>query len=174
MTSTMSLGLRLPREGALSTSKAPLPTRFRGSAQLARHPQLVCMAVTSVPRKKQQPAGNRSVDEASSSASSLASVSGSMDAPTSRRRQRYDPDAAEKRSSLLSSFEDVYDDVLSSVHDVEEVVEEAWHKSAPGKAWAWYAQKLEAAPIRTKAVTSFFGFVIGDIMAQKIGGKLLS
>ena len=67
-------------------------------------------------------------------------------------------------------MDDAYHDVLASVHEAEVAVEQAWTASPVGRAWAWYSAKLEQAPIRTKAVTSFFGFVLGDVMAQKIGG----
>ena len=67
-------------------------------------------------------------------------------------------------------MDDAYHDVLASVHEAEVAVEQAWTASPVGRAWAWYNAKLEHAPVRTKAVTSFFGFVLGDVMAQKIGG----
>ena len=38
------------------------------------------------------------------------------------------------------------------------------------KGWGAYTRALETNPVRTKAITSFFGFVLGDIAAQKIGG----
>ncbi|KAK9808300.1 hypothetical protein WJX73_009459 [Symbiochloris irregularis] len=36
--------------------------------------------------------------------------------------------------------------------------------------WGAYTARLESDPIRTKALTSFMGFVIGDTLAQRIGG----
>eukprot|EP00884_Botryococcus_braunii_P003689 jgi/Botrbrau1/13320/Bobra.0315s0017.1 len=35
----------------------------------------------------------------------------------------------------------------------------------------WYTERVEENPIVTKAFTSFFGFIIGDLLAQKIGGE---
>ena len=36
--------------------------------------------------------------------------------------------------------------------------------------WRTYCRKIETDPIKTKAVTSFLGFMIGDSIAQKIEG----
>jgi len=35
------------------------------------------------------------------------------------------------------------------------------------KVWAKYNQMLDTQPLLTKALTSFTGFTIGDILAQK-------
>ena len=37
--------------------------------------------------------------------------------------------------------------------------------------WGAYSRKLEAEPVRTKALTSFLGFMVGDFLAQRIGGE---
>ena len=37
--------------------------------------------------------------------------------------------------------------------------------------WNGYTRRLEAQPVRTKALTSFLGFMVGDAVAQKIGGE---
>ena len=39
--------------------------------------------------------------------------------------------------------------------------------------WGAYSDRLESDPIRTKALTSFMGFVVGDTLAQRIGGDPL-
>ena len=36
--------------------------------------------------------------------------------------------------------------------------------------WRTYCRKIETDPIKTKAVTSFLGFMLGDSIAQKIEG----
>lgn len=38
----------------------------------------------------------------------------------------------------------------------------------------WYTERVEENPVATKAFTSFFGFIIGDLLAQKIGGEEFS
>ena len=38
------------------------------------------------------------------------------------------------------------------------------------RLWNAYLQSLEKKPTRTKACTSFVGFIIGDILAQQISG----
>lgn len=130
--------------------------------------------VTSAPRTKHRSAGSISVDDVHTSLDVASSASSSVDAPTSER-QDYDHVAEQSRPGLLTTiettFEDAYEEVRHTVQDAEEVVEEAWVHSAAGRAWAWYNLKLEQVPIRTKAVTSFIGFVLGDIAAQKIGGE---
>lgn len=40
--------------------------------------------------------------------------------------------------------------------------------------WQAYTRRLEVDPVRTKAVTSFLGFMIGDFLAQRIGGEVFS
>ena len=137
-----------------------------------RQLRLRCSAVTSVPRKRAPaPSTSRPLDNepASSSGSSLASVSSSIDAPTSSQDE-FGQNSASSAASLLSSMDDAYENVMASVHEAEVAVEQAWTASPVGRAWAWYNAKLQDAPVRTKAVTSFFGFVLGDVMAQKIGG----
>ena len=145
--------------------------------QQRRQQQLKCNAVTSVPRKRAPPAPSTSrpldTEPASNSGSSLASFSGSMDAPTSTQDE-VGQNTASSAASLLASMDEAYHDVLASVHEAEVAVEEAFNQSPVGRAWAWYTSNLEQAPVRTKAVTSFFGFVLGDVMAQKIGGARLA
>jgi hypothetical protein len=96
-----------------------------------------------------------------------------MDAPTSTQDE-VGQNTASSAASLLASMDEAYHDVLASVHEAEVAVEQAFTQSPVGRAWAWYTTNLEHAPIRTKAVTSFFGFVLGDVMAQKIGGARLA
>lgn len=38
----------------------------------------------------------------------------------------------------------------------------------------WYTERVEANPIITKAFTSFFGFILGDLLAQKVTGEEFS
>lgn len=38
----------------------------------------------------------------------------------------------------------------------------------------WYTERVEANPIMTKAFTSFFGFILGDLLAQKVTGEEFS
>ena len=40
-----------------------------------------------------------------------------------------------------------------------------------GQAWAEYSRKVETDPVKTKALTSLFGFMLGDFMAQRIEGE---
>lgn len=74
-------------------------------------------------------------------------------------------------ASLLAPIDEAYHGVTASVQDAEVAVETAWQQSLPGRWWRNYAQALQTNPVRTKAMTSFVGFVLGDIMAQKIGGE---
>jgi len=160
--------------GSLRSPLLPLSTVVPEAPR--RQLRLRCSAVTSVPRKR-APAPSTSrpleTEPASSSGSSLASVSSSIDAPTSSQDE-FGQDPASSSASLLASMDDAYHDVIASVqetvHEAEVAVEQAWTASPVGRAWAWYNAKLQDSPIRTKAVTSFFGFVLGDVMAQKIGG----
>jgi protein Mpv17 len=73
-------------------------------------------------------------------------------------------------ASLLASIDEAYHGVTASVHDAEVAVETAWQQSPPGKWWAAYTTALKTNPVRTKAMTSFVGFVLGDVMAQRIAG----
>ena len=40
-----------------------------------------------------------------------------------------------------------------------------------GEAWRNYSRKVETDPIPTKAITSLFGFMLGDFLAQRIEGR---
>ena len=73
-------------------------------------------------------------------------------------------------SSLMASMDEAYHSVTASVHDAELAVESAWQQSLLGRWWGKYTAALQTNPVRTKAITSFVGFVLGDVMAQKIGG----
>lgn len=73
--------------------------------------------------------------------------------------------------SLLASIDDAYHNVSASVHDAEVAVESALQQSLPAQLWRGYNGALQTNPVRTKAITSFVGFVLGDVMAQKIGGE---
>ena len=172
----MSPALAHRHAGSIPSRLPPGSVR-RAEAQQPRRLQLRCSAVTSVPRKRAPaPSTSRPLENAepaSNSGSSLASFSGSMDAPTSSQDE-IGQNTASSAASLLASMDDAYHEVLTSVHDAEVAVEKAFNQSPVGRAWAWYSMKLELAPVRTKAVTSFFGFVLGDVMAQKIGGARLA
>ena len=39
-----------------------------------------------------------------------------------------------------------------------------------GDLWKSYCRKIETDPVKTKAITSFLGFMIGDSIAQKVEG----
>ena len=43
-----------------------------------------------------------------------------------------------------------------------------------GSIWGNYQRSVETNPMTTKACTSFFGFVIGDILAQRLTGSTFS
>jgi len=161
----------------------PLPSRFCPScrpltfASCSKRPT-DCI-VRSATRYKEQGLDShpQSVDEHSTSnsgSSSIQSISSSIDDTISDRQTHGSNEDFLLPSGLLATIEEVYDEVVitveEAVHEAEEGVEEAWVTSAAGKAWAWYTLKLELYPVRTKAVTSFVGFVLGDIAAQKIGG----
>lgn len=71
------------------------------------------------------------------------------------------PETSGAAASVLASFDELQQQPSGS----------HWFSdSFLGKAWRGYNSSLESNPVRTKASTSFIGFVLGDIMAQKIGG----
>lgn len=43
-----------------------------------------------------------------------------------------------------------------------------------GSLWGSYQRSVETNPLVTKACTSFFGFVIGDVLAQRLTGSTFS
>ncbi|KAK9828257.1 hypothetical protein WJX74_005793 [Apatococcus lobatus] len=58
----------------------------------------------------------------------------------------------------------------------ERVVTAAGTQSQPlyTTLWTSYARSVETNPVPTKAATSFMGFVIGDLLAQRIAGEPFS
>ncbi len=104
-----------------------------------------------------------------------AASSTSVDEPatlasTSVDEQPQPTNSTSMSGSLLTSIDEAYHSVSVSVHDAEVAVDTAWQASLPVQLWRMYASALETNPVRTKAITSFVGFVLGDVMAQKIGG----
>ena len=53
----------------------------------------------------------------------------------------------------------------------------SWGLQITGQVTSWwqaYTRRLESDPVKTKAVTSFLGFMVGDFLAQRIGGEPFS
>lgn len=147
----------------LNSSRHAIPAR-----RAQRQRQRPC-AVSSRSGPPNQPGRRR----AEGSSTELGAASTSVDEPTivSSTNEAAPQVNGSMGASLLASIDDAYAGVTASVHDAEVALETSWQQSLPGRWWKSYAQALQTNPVRTKAVTSFVGFVLGDIMAQKIGGE---
>lgn len=156
-------GLKLDDSRCLQPLRTPQVTQRRSH----RQPQPCAVASKSGPQSQQ----SRRRTEPSSTELAAASTSVYEPAVSSSTDEAPARVSGSASASLLASIDDAYHGVTASVHDAEVAVETAWQQSLPYKLWQQYTAALETNPVRTKAMTSFVGFVIGDIMAQKIGGE---
>lgn len=63
------------------------------------------------------------------------------------------------------------DSVLASLDETQQQTQAPQPVNVFAEIWNSYNSSLEKQPVRTKAGTSFVGFVLGDILAQRIGGE---
>lgn len=86
-------------------------------------------------------------------------------------RQRYQSPEGNRLTEPLPGPEFPQASVEAAFAAVKRVTPLQAATDSVGQLWSDYSRRVETDPVKTKALTSFFGFMLGDIMAQKIEGR---